>query len=128
MVKPSGLKSRSGSPGAADGPGLAGAAGRRAGGPAGVTVRKDGQSPARQEKSRLQEDWWIRVLRPNSVATGWTDRQLDVRPQSPQPSQTRSLMNARRAGAATLPRRRLRRFSAAHSWSWISTVTPSIAA
>ena len=50
----------------------------------------------------MQEDWWIRVLRPNSVATGWTDRQLDTRPQSPQPSQTRSLMNARCAGAADL--------------------------
>ena len=57
--------------------GLAGAgpAGRRATrrarlARAGVTVRKDGQSPSRQEKSRLQEDWWIRVLRPNSVATG----------------------------------------------------------
>src|SRR6185437_663744 len=68
---------------------------RRAPDAAGVTVRNDGQSPLRQEKSRLQEDWWIWVLRPNSVATGWTDRQLDARPQSPQPSQTRSLMNAR---------------------------------
>ena len=41
----------------------------------------------------LHEDWWIRVLRPNSVSTGCTDRQLDFAPQSPQPSQTRSLMN-----------------------------------
>ena len=107
--------------------GRTGAARRRVPGPRrgpGVTLRKDGQSPDRQEKSRLQEDWLIRVLRPNSVATGCTDRQLDLAPQSPQPSQTRSLMNTRWAGGCALPRRRLRRFSAAHSWSWISTVTP----
>ena len=36
----------------------------------GVTVTNDGQSPDRQEKSRLQEDWSIWVLRPNSVSTG----------------------------------------------------------
>ena len=29
------------------------------------------------------------VLRPKSVSTGYTDRQLDFSPQSPQPSQTR---------------------------------------
>jgi hypothetical protein len=40
---------------------------------AGVMLRKDGQSPARQEKSRLQEDWLVLVLRPNSVVTGCTD-------------------------------------------------------
>ncbi len=51
----------------------------------------------------MHEDWLIRVLRPNSVATGCTDRQLDFAPQSPQPSQTRSLMNTRVAGAAALP-------------------------
>ena len=82
---------------------------------AGVMLRNDGQSPARHEKSRLQEDWLIAVLRPNSVATGWTDRQLDFAPQSPHPSHTRSLINTRLAGASALPRRRLRRFSAAHS-------------
>src|SRR5689334_16013150 len=32
----------------------------------GVTVTNDGQSPCRQEKSRLQELWSILVLRPNS--------------------------------------------------------------
>ena len=31
-------------------------------------------------------------MRPNSVSTGCTDRQLDFTPQSPQPSHTRSLM------------------------------------
>ena len=40
----------------------------------------------------LQLVWLIRVLRPNSVSTGSTERQLDFSPQSPQPSQTRSLM------------------------------------
>ena len=89
-----------------------------------ITVRNDGQSPARQEKSMLQEDWSICVLRPNSVSTGCTDRQLDFSPQSPQPSQTRSLMSTRWAGVGALPRLRLRRFSAAQAWSWISTVTP----
>ena len=34
--------------------------------------------------------------------TGCTDRQLDLRPQSPQPSQTRSLMNTRVGGSASL--------------------------
>ena len=52
------------------------------------------------------------------------DRQLDFSPQSPQPSQTRSLIKMRSAGSGALPRLRLRRSSAAHSWSWISTVTP----
>src|SRR5215211_8881475 len=56
----------------------------------GTTVRKEGQSPSRQEKSLLHEAWWIWVLRPNSVSVGTTDRQLDLRPQSPHPSQTRS--------------------------------------
>src|SRR5262249_32392817 len=92
MVNPSGLNSPDGSASGADDPGATGA-GRRAARAsetrpsAGVTVRNDGQSPLRQEKSRLQDDWWIRVLRPNSVAAGWTDRQLDAWPQSPQPSQ-----------------------------------------
>jgi hypothetical protein len=72
----------------------------------------------------LQEGWWIRVFRPNSVSTGITLRQVDLRPQSPQPSQTRSLIHARTAGSGALPRLRRRRSSAAHSWSWISTVTP----
>ena len=70
----------------------------------------------------------MRVLRPNSVSTGWTDRQLDLRPQSPQPSHTRSLMTTRSTGVSTSRRLRLRRSSAAHSWSWMSTVTPGTAA
>ena len=65
------------------------------------------------------------VLRPNSVSTGWTDRQLEATPQSPQPSQTRSLITMRMGGSRIRPRLRSRRFSAAHCWSWISTVTPS---
>ena len=76
----------------------------------------------------LHEAWWICVLRPNSVSTGTTLRQFDFLPQSPQPSHTRSLINMRSAGSATLPRLRLRRSSAAHSWSWIRTVTPSSSA
>ena len=37
--------------------------------------------------------------------------------QSPQPSQTASLITTRRAGSGNLPRLRRRRFSAAHVWS-----------
>ncbi len=76
----------------------------------------------------LHDAWWMRVLRPNSVSTGVTERQFEVCPQSPQPSQTRSLMTTRVVGSASVPRLRLRRFCAAHSWSWISTVTPGVSA
>ena len=64
----------------------------------GTTVTNAGQSPCRQEKSKLHVDWSIWVLRPNSVSTGWTDRQLDFLPQSPHPSQMRSLITTRRSG------------------------------
>ena len=74
--------------------------------------------------SWLQELWWIRVLRPNSVCTGWTDRQEDFSPQSPQPSHTRSLIQTRSAGVSSWPRLRSRRFSVAQRSSWIRTVTP----
>jgi len=40
----------------------------------------------------------MRVLRPNGVSTGWTLRQLETTPQSPQPSQTASLIITRDAG------------------------------
>ena len=82
-----------------------------------VTVMNDGQSPSRHEKSRLQVVWSMRVLRPKGVSTGWTDRQLLICAQSPQPSQIRSLMNTRWRGTATVPRLRPRRASAAHCWS-----------
>ena len=90
----------------------------------GVTITNDGQSPFRQVRSLLQEAWWIWVLRPNSVGTGWTDRHEDFSPQSPQPSHTRWLIQTFSAGWASLPRLRRRRFSVAHWSSWISTVTP----
>ena len=48
-----------------------------------------------------------------AVSTGWTDRQLDFLPQSPHPSQMRSLITTRWLGVGYLPRLRLRRFSAA---------------
>ena len=67
------------------------------------TVTKLGQKPLTQEKSLLQEDWSIARLRPNSVSTGITDRQLDCTPQSPQPSQTSSLMNTRLGGIGHRP-------------------------
>ena len=64
----------------------------------------------------LHEDWLMRRLVPGSVSSGSTDRQLDLTEQSPQPSHTASLMKARRAGSAMVPRLR-RRFSVAQVWS-----------
>jgi hypothetical protein len=65
----------------------------------------------------LQLDWLIVRLRPNSVSTGSTERQFDLTEQSPQPSQTSSLMTTRRSGSTILPRLRRRRFSVAQTWS-----------
>ncbi len=48
---------------------------------------------------------------------GWMETQLDFTPQSPQPSQTASLMKARLFGSGKVPRLRRRRFSAAQVWS-----------
>src|SRR5205823_14971293 len=77
------------------------------------TVTKLGQKPMTHEKPLLHELWSIVRLRPNSVSTGATDTQFDLTPQSPQPSQTSSLMTTRFAGSGYLPRLRRRRFSAA---------------
>ena len=63
------------------------------------TVTKLGQKPSMQEKSLLQFDWSIRRLRPNSVSSGCTETQLETAEQSPQPSQTRSLMKTRFGGS-----------------------------
>ena len=82
-----------------------------------LTLTKLGQKPLRQEKSLLQPDWSIRRLRPSSVSTGWMATQFDCLPQSPQPSQTSSLMTTRSSGSGKAPRLRRRRFSAAQVWS-----------
>ena len=66
----------------------------------------------------------MRVLRPNGVSTGCTLRQFETSPQWPQPSHTASLIITRVAGIGARPRLRSRRSSAAHSWSYTSTVTP----
>ena len=81
------------------------------------TVTKLGQNPLRQEKSLLQDDWSIARFRPNSVSTGTMATQFDCTPQSPQPSQTSSLMTTRTSGSGCVPRFRRRRFSAAQVWS-----------
>ena len=65
----------------------------------------------------LQVFWLMRRLRPNSVSTGSTLRQLLCTLQSPQPSQTSSLITTRLAGSTILPRLRRRRFSVAQVWS-----------
>ena len=60
------------------------------------TVTKLGQKPLRQEKSLLQVERLIWRLRPNGVSFGSTLRQFDSTEQSPQPSQTSSLIQAKR--------------------------------
>ncbi|MNN10316.1 hypothetical protein D3C81_1232370 [compost metagenome] len=81
------------------------------------TVTKLGQKPLVQEKSLLQVSWLTLRLRPKSVSTGCTARQLLCTEQSPQPSHTSSLMTTRRAGSAMVPRLRSRRFLVAQAWS-----------
>ena len=81
------------------------------------TVTKLGQKPLRQLMSLLQVLWLMVRLRPNSVSSGSTDRQLDCTPQSPQPSHTKSLMTTRLAGSTIVPRFLRRRFSVAQVWS-----------
>mmetsp|Transcript_13632 Transcript_13632/g.44451 ORF Transcript_13632/g.44451 Transcript_13632/m.44451 type:complete len:225 (+) Transcript_13632:520-1194(+) len=78
---------------------------------------KEGQKPLTQEKSLLQRDWLILRFSPNAVSTGSTAMQDDWTEQSPQPSQTASLMKRRFGGSGARPRRRFRRFSAAQAWS-----------
>ena len=65
----------------------------------------------------LQVLWLMRRLRPNSVSSGSTLRQLLCAEQSPQPSHTSSLMTTDLAGVAIVPRLRRRRFSVAQVWS-----------
>ena len=81
------------------------------------TVTKLGQNPSTQEKSLLHDDWSMARLRPNSVSSGTTATQFDFTPQSPHPSHTAGLMNARLGGSGNFPRLRRRRFSAAQVWS-----------
>ena len=78
-----------------------------------MTLTKLGQKPRKQERSVLQVDWLMRRLRPSSVSTGSTDRQLDLIEQSPQPSQTSVLMTTRVRSGARRPRLDRRRFSVA---------------
>ena len=47
----------------------------------------------------LQLDWSMVRLRPHSVSSGCTETQFDFTPQSPQPSQTSSLMSTRLSGS-----------------------------
>jgi len=63
----------------------------------------------------LQEDWSICRLVPKAVSTGTMERQLDCTEQSPQPSQTASLMTTRLAMTGILPRFRRRRASVAQT-------------
>ena len=59
----------------------------------------------------------MRRLRPSSVSTGSIEMQFDCTEQSPQPSQTPSLITTRRSGSGNSPRLRSRRASAAQVWS-----------
>jgi len=65
----------------------------------------------------LQVDWLMVRLRPYSVSSGSTERQLDLLLQSPQPSHTISLITARLAGSGNSLRFLRRRFSEAQVWS-----------
>ena len=50
----------------------------------------------------LQLDWSMVRLRPNSVSSGLTETQFESREQSPQPSQTASLMKTRLGGSGNV--------------------------
>ncbi len=76
----------------------------------------------------MQEDAWIRVFGPSSVSTRWSDMQFVSAPQCPQPSQTSSLITTKRFDVGSCPRFCRRRRSLAQRPSWISTVTPRVAA
>ena len=80
-----------------------------------TTDMKLGQKPLRQLKSVLQAFWSICRFRPRSVSLGITERQFDSALQSPQPSQTASLMTTRREALASFPFFCWRRFSVAQS-------------
>ena len=79
------------------------------------SVTKLGQNPFRQDRSTLQLVGLMRRLRPRSVSTGSIAMQLDCTEQSPQFSQTASLMTTCRAALAIDPRLRRRRFSVAQT-------------
>ena len=77
---------------------MPGCAGASAGAVAGRLRRSDHAHerravPSRHECPCCRSVCSIRVLRPNSVSTGSSDRQPDFAPQSPQPSHTRSLID-----------------------------------
>ena len=78
-----------------------------------LTVTKLGQNPLRQVKSLLQADWSIRRLRPNSVSTGWTARQLDCDAAVAAALAHQLVDHGALVGSGKTPRLRRRRFSAA---------------
>jgi hypothetical protein len=85
------------------------------GGPAAVT--KLGQNPLRQDRSTLHAVGLMRRLRPSGVSTGSIAMQPDCVEQSPQFSQTFSLIMTCRPAGIIVPRLRRRRFSVAQTWS-----------
>ena len=78
-------------------------------------VTKLGQKPFRQDRSTLQLVGLMRRLRPSSVSTGSMAMQSDWAEQSPQFSQTASLITTCAGGCAIVPRLRRRRFSVAQT-------------
>ena len=81
-----------------------------------ITETKLGQKPLTQEKSLLHELWSIFRFLPSLVSSGSIDTQLDLRPQSPQPSQTSEFIKILLSGSGNKPFFLLRLFSAAHVW------------
>jgi hypothetical protein len=67
---------------------------------AALELRPFHRDEGRTEALQAGEIFWSMVrLRPNSVSKGCTDTQFDFTPQSPQPSQTSSLMTTRLSGS-----------------------------
>src|ERR1019366_7243460 len=67
-------------------------------------ITKDGHSPLMQDMSRLQLPWCTAIFVPNSVSTWTSDMQVDCSAQSPQPSQTRLLIQTDSVSAGRWPR------------------------
>ena len=78
-----------------------------------LTVTKLGQNPFRQDISLLHRLWSIWRFSPSGRIRGLTATQFDLTAQSPQPSQTASLIMIVSGLSAISPRLRLRRNSVA---------------
>ena len=81
--------------------------------PSTVTVANDGQSPSQAREVEVAARLVDRRLAPERRVDRLHREAVHLSPQSPQPSQMRSLITTRKPGRAISPRLRSRRFSAA---------------